>query len=211
MNKQPLEDDADLLRSLKPTRPEINWQKVLSHLPEPSVSQRDTVDNPLGQSTGPSVTTRVALPDLIGARPRIKRLVSSWWSGALAGSLITFALLRFAGTQPGPNEPQNRSVAQSGPSTSKESQQPTENSNGAISVEPPSRNRSQRDMEGWDPIVDFGVWSSRFKRHGITEKLVSKSSASSTESIQTYESPLNSSDGFPKSQAELCRELLDFN
>ena len=28
MNKQPLEDDAELLRSLKPTRPEINWQKV---------------------------------------------------------------------------------------------------------------------------------------------------------------------------------------
>jgi hypothetical protein len=211
MNEQPLDDDAELLRSLKPTRPEINWQKILSHVPQSSISQKEAVDNPVGQPAGPSVRIQGVLPDRTGMQPRIKHLVSSWWSGALAGSLITFALLRYLGPQWGPNGPQDRSVAQYGPSISNNSQRPTESADGAINSEPQRRNRPQRDMEGWDPIVDSGVWSSRFKRHGLGEKLVSNSTPRPTESIQIHETAPNSSDGFPKSQAELRRELLDFN
>jgi hypothetical protein len=191
MNEQPLDDDAELLRSLKPTQPEVNWQKVLAHLPEST------------------------LPDLNRSQPRIKRLVSSWWSGALAGSLITFALLRiagpFAGTQSVPNEPQDIAVARSGQNTLTTSQQTTDASGSSNSNEPQNRNRPQRDAEGWDLIVDSGVWTSRLKRHGLGEKLVSKSATAPTESTHTYESTLNSSYGLPKSQAELRRELLDFN
>ena len=216
MNEQPLDDDAELLRSLKPTQPEINWQTVLSHLPESSNSQKVALDHAIEQSTTQSVETPVALPDLNRSQPRIKRLVSSWWSGALAGSLITFALLRFAGTpyagtQSVPNEPQDITVAQSGQSTLTKSQQSTEDTDRSNSNEPQNRTRPQRDAEGWDLIVDSGVWTSRLKRHGLGEKLVSKSASGPTESTQIYESTLNSSYVLPKSQAELRRELLDFN
>lgn len=202
MNEQPLDDDAELLRSLKPTQPEINWQKVLAHLPESSNSQKDALDHEVEQST---------LPDLNRSQPHIKRIASSWWSGALAGSLITFALLRFAGTQSVPNEPQDITVAQSGQSTSTKSKQTTDTYDSSNSNEPQNRTRSQRDADSWDLIVDAGVWSSRLKRHGLGEKLVSKSATGPTESTQTYESALKSGYGLPKSQAELRRELLDFN
>lgn len=215
MNEQPLDDNAELLRSLKPTQPEINWQKILSHLPESSNSQKDALDHAIEQSTTRSVETHVALPDLNRSQPRIKRLVSSWWSGALAGSLFTFALLRFAGsfagTQSVPNEPQDITVAQSGQSTPTKSQQTTNTSDSSNSNEPQNRTRPQRDPEGWELIVDSGVWTSRLKRHGLGEKLVSKSATGPTESTQISESTLNSGYGLPKSQAELRRELLDFN
>lgn len=192
MNEQPLDDDAELLRSLKPTQPEINWQKVLSHLPEST------------------------LPDLNRSQPRIKRIVSSWWSGALAGSLITFALLRFVGTpfadiQSVPNEPHDFTVARSGQNTPTTSQQATDTSDSSNSNEPRNQTRPQTDAEGWELIVDSGVWTSRLKLHGLGEKLVSKSATGPTEPTLTYESPLNSGYGLPKSQAELRRELLDFN
>ncbi len=206
MNEQPLDDDAELLRSLKPAQPEVNWQKILSHLPESSDGQKDALDHATEQST---------LPDLNRSQPRVKRIASSWWSGALAGSLITFALLRFAGTpyagtQAVPNVPQDITVAQSGQSTVTKSQQTTEDTDSSNSNEPQNRTRPQR-AEGWDLIVDSGVWASRLKRHGLGEKLVSKSASAPNTSTQTYESALNSGNGLPKSQAELRRELLDFN
>lgn len=208
MNEQPLDDDAELLRSLKPTQPEINWQKVLSHLPESSNSQNDATDQPRDHHG--------ALPDLHRSQSLIKRIASSWWSGALAGSLITFALLRFAGTPIAvtasvPNEPQDITVALSVQNTPTTSQQATDTSNSSNSNEPRNRTRPQRDAEGWDLIVDSGVWTSRLKRHGLGYKLVSKSATGSTESTHTYEPALNSNYGLPKSQAELRRELLDFN
>lgn len=208
MNEQPLDDDAELLRSLKPTQPQLNWQKVLSHLPESSVSQKDAAE--------PHQEHHVALPDLNRSQPRIKRIVSSWWSGALAGSLITFALLRFVGTpfadiQSVSNEPQDITVAQSGQSEPTRSQQTIENTDSSNSNEPRNQTRPQTDAEGWELIVDSGVWTSRLKRHGLGEKLVSKSATGPTESTQTYDPALNSNYGLPKSQAELRRELLDFN
>ncbi len=206
MNEQPLDDDAELLRALKPKQPEINWQTVLSHLSESSDGQMDAADHAIEQST---------VPDLNRSQPRIKSLASSWWSGALAGSLITFALLRFAGTpfvetQSAPNEPQDITMAQTGQSTLTKSQQTTEDTDRSNSNEPQNRTRLQR-AEGWDLIVDAGVWSSRLKRHGLGEKLVSKSTTGPITTAQTYESTPNPSYGLPKSQAELRRELLDFN
>jgi cytoskeletal protein RodZ len=216
MNDQPLDDDAELLRSLKPTQLQINWQKVLAHLPASSVSQNDALAHAIEPSTTASAETHVALADLNQSQPRIQRLLSSWWSGALAGSLITFALLRFAGTpfaatQSVPNKPQDITVAQSGQSTSTKTQQSKEDTNSSNSNEPLNRTRPERDVDSWGLIVDSGVWSSRFKRHGLSEKLVSKSTLGPTVSTQTYESVWNSSYGLPKSQAELRRELLDFN
>lgn len=216
MNEQPLDDDAELLRSLKPTQPQINWQKVLSHLPESSVNKKDAADNHVGQPTATSVESHVVRPVIHRYQPRIKRLVSSWWSGVLAGSLITFALLRFAGaptagTPSIPNEPQEIAVAQSGQSTSTKSQQSTDNTDNSNGSESRDRTRMQRDVDSWDLIVDSGVWTSRLKRHGLGEKLVSKSATGPTESTQTYEATPNSNYGLPKSQAELRRELLDFN
>jgi hypothetical protein len=113
MIEQPLDDDAELLRSLKPTRPEIDWQKVLAKLPEPA-GQKNALADPLGSLTATRDATYVIQPDLIRGQPWFGRLISSWWSGALAGSLITFALLRFLATQPVDSEQPEFEVAQTG-------------------------------------------------------------------------------------------------
>ncbi|MFO0942653.1 MAG: hypothetical protein U0930_18100 [Pirellulales bacterium] len=68
-----MSDDADLLRSLRPRQPELNWQAIVDELPS------DATVNVT------PVRTKI-----------VRNLATSWWSGALAGSLITLAIVSWS-------------------------------------------------------------------------------------------------------------------
>ncbi len=180
-------DDAELLRALGPRKPQLDWQAIVAELPEESLS---TTKTSLQLSSVPQ--TRM-----------LHRLATSWWSGALAGSLITLGVLSSFG-----------SLNQAERSEPVDSVAKVENSNFDINSQPPSlannNTPTETRIEGLqaDLIAD-DVAESLMNRHGMSSRMVSSSAIPTSWRASPFDSSESSAQ--PPSQSALRKMLLEVN
>lgn len=173
-------DAADLLRSLEPRKPQLNWQAIVAELP----SESQSIATP-------------ALPSTV------RKLATSWWSGALAGSLITFALFSSMGS------PQQSDRSNTVDAVAKVEDGSTI-TNSQINSTPGKSQLADAPLLGSpSELIADDMTEALMNRHGLSTRMVSSSAISTTWRASPFDSSEDNSQ--PLRQSTLRKMLLDVN
>lgn len=180
-------DDAELLRALGPRKPQLDWQAIVAELPKENQAITET-------SPQPSSVLQTRM---------LHRLATSWWSGALAGSLITLAVLSSFG-----------SLNQSERSNPVDAVANGDNSKSDLDTEPRSladdntRTKAQ-SSDSQSDLIAQDVTESLMNRHGMSSRMVSSSAVPTNWRASPFDS--SESNAQPPSQSALRKMLLEVN